>query len=642
MVSWACGMDSAPLATLEMTVSYSSSLDAKEQVRQAIDIVDLVGRHIPLRRQGRNYVGLCPWHDDSRPSLQVNPERQSWRCWVCGIGGDVFSFVMKMDGVSFPEALAMLADQAGIPLQKTARNAPSGGPDDKQHLLRAMAWAEHQYRECLLRSPEAEPARRYLQQRGISSESIDRFHLGFAPNQWDWIQRRAVQAGFSLKTLETVGLVVPASEGKRPYDRFRGRVLFSIRDLQGRPVAFGGRVLPETGSTSPAKYINSPETPLFTKSSVVYGLDAARDAIRKGDAFARKGDVLVMEGYTDCIVAHQFGFRNAVAVLGTALGSRHVQILKRFADRIVLVLDGDEAGQKRTNEVLELFVAENVDLRIVTLPENLDPCDFLQSRGPEAFSAILEEGAVDALEHAFRAATRGIDLVNDIHRSSNALERLLAIVAKAPRLRADTTRDDRFREEKILQRLAASFHLPEQDVRDRLTALRRQGRAQAGGHRAGATGGGVSRPLGPIDPCDRELIELLLRFPDRVEDIRAAIRPEQVASPACRTVYEHICRLADAGAMPTFERLMLELDDPALKSLLVEFDESGSAKKIADPVALLAEIVGSFRRREAARDLALAVSKVREGRPGQTPAVDWRQIEQLERARRGMSAPTDG
>jgi len=627
---------------MEMAVSNSSSPDVKEQVRQAIDIVDLVGRHIPLRRQGRHYVGLCPWHDDSRPSLQVNPERQSWRCWVCAIGGDVFSFVMKMDGVSFPEALALLADQAGIPLHPKGTRPPSEGIDDKRRLLKAMAWAEQQFHDCLLRSPEAEPARRYLQQRGISSESIDRFHLGFAPNQWDWIQRRAAQAGFALKTLEAVGLVVPSSEGKRPYDRFRGRVLFSIRDLQGRPVAFGGRVLPETGSTSPAKYINSPETPLFTKSSLVYGLDAARDAIRKGDALVRKGEVLVMEGYTDCIVAHQFGFCNAVAVLGTALGSRHVQILKRFADRIVLVLDGDEAGQKRTNEVLELFVAENVDLRIVTLPDNLDPCDFLQSRGAEAFRAILEEGSVDALEHAFRTATRGIDLVNDIHRASNALERLLATVAKAPRLRADTTRDDRFREEKILQRLAASFHLREQDVRDRLTALRRHARPQAARPALAESAGGVGKPRGKIDPCDRELMELLLRFPDRVAEIRAAICPEQVASPACQSIYERICQIADGGAMPTFERLMLELDDPSLKSLLVEFDESGSAKKMSDPVAILGEIAGSIRRREAARDLALVVSKVRESRPGQTPAVDWRQIEQLERARRGMSAPTDG
>jgi DNA primase len=543
---------------------------------------------------------------------------------------------MKMDGVEFPEALAMLADQAGIPLQQKGGRSGPGGESDKRHLHKAAAWAEQQYRECLLRSPEAVPARKYLQQRGISQASIDQFHLGFAPNQWDWIQRRASAAGFNLKTLETVGLVVPSSEGRKPYDRFRGRVLFSIRDTQGRPVGLGGRVLPETGSTSPAKYINSPETPLFAKSSLLYGLDVARDAVRKS------GVAMVMEGYTDCIVAHQSGFPNAVAVLGTALGSRHVQILKRFAEQIILVLDGDEAGQKRTNEVLELFVAENVDLRIVTLPENLDPCDFLQARGADAFRAVLADGAVDALEHSFRVATRGIDMARDVHRASDALERLLATVAKAPRLRADTTRDDRFREEKILQRLAASFRISEQDVRERLTGLRREGQRRAAPARPAELSKSVSKPVGKIEPCDRELMELLLRFPEQIAEVRGAIGAEQVDSPACRGVYETCCRLADGGATPSFDRLMLELDDPGLKSLLVELDESAAAKKIADPARLLAEIVGSFQRREASRDLARTANQLREGRPGRGQEVDWRQIEQLERARRGMSAPTDG
>jgi DNA primase len=319
-----------------------------------------------------------------------------------------------------------------------------------------------------------------------------------------------------------------------------------------------------------------------------------------------------------------------------------VQILKRFAERIILVLDGDEAGQKRTNEVLELFVAENVDLRIVTLPENLDPCDFLQARGADAFRAALADGAVDALEHSFRVATRGIDMARDVHRASDALERLLATVAKAPRLRADTTRDDRFREEKILQRLAASFRIPEQDVRERLTAMRREGERRNAPSRPAEPAKKISKPVGKIEPCDRELVELLLRFPEHIAEVRQSIRPEQVASPACRVVYETCCRLADGGVPPTFERLMLELDDPALKSLLVELDESASAKKIADPARLLAEIAGSFRRREASRDLARTASALREGRPDKGQDVDWRQIEQLERARRGMSAPTDG
>ncbi len=624
----------------ELTVSFRSSLDSKDRVKQAIDIVELVGKYVSLRRQGRNFVALCPWHDDTRPSLQVNPERQSFKCWVCDVGGDVFSFVMKMDGVTFPEALATLADRAGIPLKPAREESRGSAPFDKRDLYQAMAWAEKQYHACLLNDAEAEPARRYLQERRITAESIAKFHLGFSPNRWEWILRRAQQGGPSTQVLEAIGLLARGGEGESLYDRFRGRVLFPIRDVQGRPIALGGRVLPESGSTSPAKYINSPETPLFRKNEQLYGLDLAQNAVRKSKT------ALVMEGYTDCIVAHQFGFENAVAVLGTALGGRHIQVLKRFADRIVLVLDGDEAGQRRTNEVLELFVGENVDLRIVTLPEGLDPCDFLFQHGAEAFREMLQLRAVDALEHAFRAFTRGVDLERDIHAASEALERLIAIVAKAPRLRWDTTRDDRFREEKILQRLAASFRIPEKDVRDRLTALRRAGQRRAAparsaeaapaGEAAPATGAG-------IDPWEREFLELLICHPKCLPAARAVLGPEQLAPGPGREVYQVFCNLSDADVLPSFERLMLEFDDPAIQSLLVDLDETGSAKKIADPQALLEELIESYKRRETSQRLPAAAGKLREGRLEENEDTDLlRQIVRLERARQGISEPTDG
>ncbi|MBN2294451.1 MAG: DNA primase, partial [Pirellulales bacterium] len=300
----------------------SGSLDVKEQVRQAVDIVDLVGHYIQLRRQGRGYVGLCPWHDDSRPSLQVNPERQSFKCWVCDIGGDVFSFIMQMEGVSFREALEILAERAGIELQ--ARQAPRPGtPEaagDKQTLYKAMAWAESLYHKYLLESPDAEAARRYLAERCITDESIEKFHIGFAPDRWEWILSQAEPGQTDpnsprAKVLEAVGLL-GRREGGGTYDRFRGRVLFSIRDTQNRPVGLGGRVLPEFADEKSAKYYNSTDTPLFSKSNLLYGLDIARQYIHK------KFDdtALVMEGYTDVIMAHQYGFENAVAVLGTALG----------------------------------------------------------------------------------------------------------------------------------------------------------------------------------------------------------------------------------------------------------------------------------------------------------------------------------
>jgi DNA primase len=606
-------------------VSFGSSLDAKELVKQAIDIVDLVGKYIQLRRQGRGYVGLCPWHADSRPSLQVNQERQSFKCWVCDVGGDIFSFVMKMEGVTFPEALALLADQAGVTIKPARQERGAANPQDKRALYEAMAWAEKQYHECLLKSPDAEPARRYLTERGISPENVEKFHLGFSPIRWDWIIQRGMAGNMQAKMLEAVGLLAQ-SDGNRLYDRFRGRVLFSIRDVQGRPVGLGGRVLPETGSTSPAKYVNSPETPLFHKSRLLYGLDAAREAIRKSHV------ALVMEGYTDCIMAHQYGFENAVAVLGTALGAEHVQILKRFADQIVLVLDGDEAGQRRTAEVLELFVAENVDLRIVTLPEELDPCEFLQARGAEAFREILDNQAVDALEHAYRHQTRGIDLANDVHAASEALERLVAIVAKAPRLRHDTTRDDRFREEKILQRLATSFRVPEKTVRERLTALRRNAARRPGPTHATAASQGPVEPADAIDPMQRELLEILVGHPQCLPLVRETISAQHLASRRCRAIYEALLRLSDAGQTPTYDRLMLEFEDPAIKSLLVDLEEVGTAKGIIEPEAVLQQWIVAFHYREPAKE-----------NPEEAGTVDAMLQEiQRERARRGIPNPTDG
>ncbi len=662
-------MDFAHLGTRELTVSLGSSFDAKEQVREAIDIVDLVGRYVRLHRRGKLFLGLCPWHQDTRPSLQVNPERQSFKCWVCDVGGDVFSFVMKMEGVSFPEALAMLADRAGIELKPRRSSGPRGSGDPsraaggvggepgpaasatagegKRSLYRAMAWAETQYHECLLRAPEAESARKYLQERGITRESVQKFHLGFSPNDATWLLRRAGGTAARAKVLETIGLLARSSDGSL-YERFRGRVLFPIRDTQDRPVGLGGRVLPELAGTTRAKYVNSPETPLFTKSNHLYGLDVARAALRKSRT------ALVMEGYTDCIVAQQYGFDNAVAVLGTALTDRHVRLLKRFVDRIVLVLDGDEAGQRRANEVLSLFVAENVDLRILTLPEGMDPADFLSEHGAEAFADLVSTRARDALEHAFEAKTRGLDLENDVHAASRALEEIVAVLAAAPRLRHDTTRDNRLRQEKTLSRLAFMFRVPEEAVRQRLTALRRAtSRRRESRRPEGLVEGAAPGPEGEavvgswsaaqIDPWERELLEIVIRYPDCVPQLAGEIGWKQLPFEAARRIYQACCRLSDAGTKPTFDRLMLEFDEPVIKTLLVELDERGRAKDISDPESLLQSLIRSFQEKEAAKQRPLQEGSLREGGLGESEQLDLlRRIAEQERARQGISDPTEG
>jgi DNA primase len=638
------------MATQEITVSGGLSFDTKERVKQAIDIVELVSAHIQLRRQGRNYVGLCPWHDDTRPSLQVNPERQSFKCWVCDIGGDVFTWIMKTEGVEFREALQMLADRAGITLErpKDRPEVPSSGAFDKRALYRAMVWAEKQYHQCLIESPEAEPARRYLQERGISPESIEKFHLGFSPTDRDWILRQACKnedpnkiAG-RTKILEAIGILAKPAEGGSFYDRFKGRLLFSIRDAQARPVGIGGRVLPEVATITPAKYVNSPETPLFTKSKLLYGLDLARQPIRKN------GTALVMEGYTDVIVAHQYGFDNAVAVLGTALGAEHIKILRHYTDRIILVLDGDEAGQRRTNEVLELFVAEQVDLRILTLPEGLDPCDFLHQKGAAAFAELLANSAVDALEHAFSTVTRGVDVDRDVYGASRALERLVSIVAKAPRLRADTTGEDRFREEKILQRLAAWFRVDEKEVRRRLTVLRRRSQGR-GANILPATEAVSSAESGEapeiIDSTQREFLELLLAYPECLPFVREQLAMEYLGRGMCRKIYDICCRLADAGVEASFGRLMLEFDEPTVKNLLVDLDETSQSKgrQAADHQNLLGELINTFKRKESEKQRPRQITALREGGLDENRQIDMlEEILRQERDRQGITKPTDG
>ena len=374
---------------------------------------------VPLTQKGRDYVGLCPWHDDTRPSFTVNPVRQSFVCWVCDIRGDVFEFIKRIDGVEFYDALKMLAERANIELRTNKAPVVKGSADDKSTLLKAMAWAEEQYHQCLITNDSAAPVRDYLIERGITQDSIETFKLGFAPLAWSWLVDRARNTPYSPEILEACGLVLPNNRGGY-YERFRGRVLFPIRDTLERPIAIGGRVVPrlyeDKEKVPPAKYVNSPETKLFSKSKNLYALNLCRGFIQKSE----KKNVVIVEGYTDVVAAWQAGLRNVVAALGTAINEQHLRVIKRFADTITLVLDGDEAGQKRTNEMLDLFVAHDVDLRILTLPEGLDPFDYLLENGAAPFQAMIDS-APDAIAHKILKETTGVDLVQDTHRANICL-----------------------------------------------------------------------------------------------------------------------------------------------------------------------------------------------------------------------------
>lgn len=449
-------------------MSFAAADEAKERVRQATDLVDLIGSYISLRRQGQAFVGLCPFHQDRRPSLNVNPAKQIWRCFVCNVGGDAFSFVMQRENVGFREALEMLADKAGITIE--ARPGDSKAGAERKALYDALAWAERQYRECLENQPASGPGRAYFDSRQIAAESRSRFRLGYAPNEWQWLTNRALAQGLAPELLQAAGLIGRKEDGGRWYDRFRGRVMFPIRDVRQRPIAFGGRILPQFADDKTGKYYNSPETVLFQKHREVYGLDLASGPIVEASRTA-----VLVEGYTDVIMAHQHGVKNVVAVLGTAVTAEHVRqrsVLRRYADTIVLLLDGDAAGQNRAADLVELFVAEDADLRIASLSGGLDPCDFLLERGADALRDLIA-GAVDAIEHRIRTVQSGVELDRDTFAASRALESILDALAKAPQSRPGAvTAAARLREQQVLARLAREFHVEESALRARLAELR--------------------------------------------------------------------------------------------------------------------------------------------------------------------------
>ena len=566
------------------------AFDTKERIRQATNIVELIGESNQLRRQGRNYVTLCPWHKDSNPSLQINPDRQSWKCWVCDDGGDVFSYVMKQEQVDFREALQMLADRAGIVLStNSASPVQPGSVDDKKTLYKAMAWATDQYHRCLLESEQAAPAREYIEQRGLTPESVQRYRIGYSPDSWQWILDRSRSTEFSPTVLEAIGLVVKKEDTGRQYDRFRGRVLFPICDPQKRPIGVGGRILPEFDNGRAAKYFNPPTTRLYSKSDQLYGLDVARD----NDGVKKDRTIVVMEGYTDVVMSAQFGVDNAVAVCGTSLTDGHLKLMRRFADRVVLLLDGDEAGQSKANPVLEMFIASEVDLRIVTLPDGLDPCDFVVQHGGDALRSVIDN-APDALEHKIRVQTGGVDLLRDTHRANMVLQDLLATIAKAPRALESASSHTRLREQQVLNRLAREFHVSEQELQSQLQILRKKSRTKP--LRVSSEVSAKPERL-ELAPFERDLFELMLQQPEALSSVLENVAFETLETEIAKTLLAKYAELEAAGIEADFDRLMIEFDDPAMKNLLVNLDEQCHKKSQYDRELALRDLLNHFRRR---------------------------------------------
>lgn len=347
-----------------------------EQVRRSINIVDLVGGYVRLKKSGKDYSALCPFHNEKTPSFLASESKQIFKCFGCGEGGDVFKFVMLIENLSFPESVRFLAERHGISLPRTSLvSEPRDGR--KTELMGIMEWAAGYFRDCLLR--QSGPAREYLGRRGIGDDSIERFSLGFAP-PGNHLLQLLKKMGYSLEHGLACGLLREAESGVC-YDRFRNRIIFPIRDLSGRTIAFGGRIL---GDGLP-KYLNSPETPLYNKGSHLYGLEATRNEIRRADC------AILVEGYFDCIVPYQHGFRNVVASLGTSLTPDQVRILGRYTRNVLVNYDPDSAGMTAALRSIDLFLEQGFRVNVVDLPKGQDPDTFLRAEGAEGYQERLKK-----------------------------------------------------------------------------------------------------------------------------------------------------------------------------------------------------------------------------------------------------------
>jgi len=353
----------------------------RERVRAASDIVDVIGSYVPLKRAGGNFVGLCPFHKEKSPSFNVSPSRQIFHCFGCHAGGDVFKFVQQFENVNFPEAIERLAERARIPLERDENPAAAQVRGLKDHLLKLHEAICQRWQQCLASEPAGEIARTYLAKRGVSADAIREFRIGAAPEAWDdtvgWLQRH----GFDKALGEQAGLIIRKPETGREYDRFRGRLMFPICDEQGRVIAFSGRIL--QGDEKIAKYVNSPETPIFTKGKVLFALDKAKRAIL--DA----GHAVICEGQLDTIACHTAGVRNVVAPQGTALTADHARILKRYVNEVVLCFDGDKAGRAASVRSLDECLPSGLAVKVASIPPPDDPDSYLRQHGADAFREIL-------------------------------------------------------------------------------------------------------------------------------------------------------------------------------------------------------------------------------------------------------------
>ncbi len=506
------------------------------RIQEHIDIVDVVSHYLTLKKRGQNYVGLCPFHHEKTPSFVVSPAKQLFHCFGCGAGGDVFGFLMKADSLAFPEAVRVLGERAGISVAPPS--APAQNPAEissKESILKIQREAADYYHDLLLNHPGAKNAREYLKQRGVQPETIKNFLLGYALPLWDGLLKHLQGRGCSPGEIEQAGLAITREDGKGHYDRFRDRIIFPIRNLQGKIIAFGGRIYGATGQDgSLPKYMNSPETPVYTKGHHLYALDKARSGVTQA------GSLVIVEGYLDALAAHQVGISNVVATLGTALTPEHLHLVRRFTHKVILVFDPDLAGIRAALRTVDLFISSGVHAQVVMLPGGEDPDSFIKNHGAEAFKDLLSK-SVGLLDFALRQMVSNASK-KTLEEKLRIVDEVLPVLAKIP---------NHVERSHYLKWVADQLGVQERDLGMELARSLKQSK------KVPKQESPFTTKLVPQFPAEEEmLIKLLLQGKVRADALQGRVQPDDFTDLRLGQLFTLILATAHHGSEVQIRELL--------------------------------------------------------------------------------------
>ena len=557
--------------------------DRIEEIRNRVNIVDLVSEYVTLKKAGRNYLGSCPFHKEKTPSFTVNAEKQIYHCFGCGEGGNAFSFLMKINSMTFPEAVRHLAGKLGIPLPAREFTPEEKGHQDLREILLRVNHLAAGYYARAMRLPAGTRGKAYLEKRGIKPEVIETFRLGYAPEGWrnlrDHLQREKVP----LKHAEQAGLLVSRKDGDF-YDRFRGRLMFPIEDVNGNVIAFGGRII---GEGEP-KYLNSPESPLYVKGRNLYGLARAKNAIRRDET------LIIVEGYFDLLALWNHGIPNVAATLGTALTREHVDLIKRYTGSVALTFDADTGGKAALERSMSLFLERGLRAKAVVLPDGKDPDEFISKHGKEAF---LEE-----IARARALVDYYIDEV--IGQGTNIDDRRGALKVAIPFMAGISDAAERGQ---FMKRVSERLGVDEELVRSEVSRHRPAGRQEETPAPRRATTG--------IDRVELALIQMMIENPSRIRDVIQGNILAFFMSDVLKSLGETIAAGHREGETPSLAGMVERIENRAVREKLLELTVSAGQPDSAVRDRLFDDTVRRVKERwykERQRDLRVRLLRAQE------------------------------